>query len=300
MPASETAPFNGLFAAVPTPVHHDGRVNLAAFERAVDVVLTAGVDGVCVGGATGEYPHFETADRLAIIARAAGQVPSGGLLVAVGAPSIRLVRELGDAAVRAGARALLLPMPNFFRYAQDDLRAYCAEASRALAAPCLLYDLPEFTNALAAPTALSLLAEEPFVVGIKDSSGRPENLALFTAPEQRRAWTLLVGDDRLLHRGLLAGWNGGISGIAAMWPELLVRLRRSFREHRHDETARLQGLVDEIAARLARLPVPWGIRAGLAARGIDPGPMPLPVSCDRQRELREFQAWFVDWLGRGL
>jgi len=300
MPDADTAPFSGLFAAVPTPVDDDGRVNLGAFERVVQFVMEAGVDGICLGGATGEYPHFETADRKALIARAGERVPAGGLLVAIGAPSPRLVRELGQAAVGAGARALLLPMPMFFRYSQDDLRAYCADASRAVAAPCLLYDLPDFTNPIAAPTALSLLADEPFIVGIKDSSGRPENLAFFTAPPERRDWTLLVGDDRLLHRGLLAGWNGGISGIAAMCPELLVGVCRSFRERRTDETARLQALVDEIAGRISRLPTPWGIRAGLAARGIDTGPLPLPLSSDRQRQIREFQEWFSEWLRRAL
>lgn len=290
--------FSGLFAAVPTPVHEDGRLDLAAFDRIVDFVMGAGVDGICIGGATGEYPHFETADRRTIIARAGERVPAGALLVAVGAPSLRLVADLGEAARRAGSRALLLPMPMFFRYSQDDLRAYCATASRMLEAPCLLYDLPDFTNALAAETALALLTTEPFIAGIKDSSGRSEHLALFTAPPQRREWTLLVGDDRLLHRGLLAGWNGGISGIAVMCPELLVRLCRSFRERRPDESARLQTLVDEIAARIARLPAPWGIRAGLAARGFETGPLPLPLAPERQRQIREFQGWFIEWLPR--
>src|ERR671933_3095436 len=114
MPVPLGHPFSGLFAAVPTPVHDDGRLNLAVLDRIVAFVMSAGVDGVCVGGATGEYPHFETADRKAVIERAAANVTTGALLVGVGAPSLRVVTELGEAAARAGSAAVLLPMPMFF------------------------------------------------------------------------------------------------------------------------------------------------------------------------------------------
>jgi 4-hydroxy-tetrahydrodipicolinate synthase len=291
----------GLFAAVPTPVHDDGRVDEATFERVVELVVTAGVDGICVGGATSEYPHFETAERKALIRRAAACLPRDrGLLVGVGASSLQRAVELGEAALEAGSRAVLLPMPLFFRYDQADLRGFCAHVSRALRAPCLLYDLPEFTNGLAPETALGLLRDEEFIVGIKDSSGRPENLVTFASARGNRTWSLLVGDDRLLQRGLAAGWNGAISGVAGFYPELLVALYRSFRQETNGETSRLQTLVNELSAQLATFPAPWGIRVGLAARGLGTGPLPLPVTSARQQQIQQFTAWFQQWHGSSV
>ena len=121
-------------------------------------------------------------------------------------------------------------MPMFFRYQQEDLQAFAAHVSRTLRAPCLLYDLPDFTNGLAPATALALLRDEEFIVGIKDSSGQEENLTTFAGARHGRGWTLLVGDDRLLHAGLQAGWDGSISGVAGCCPELLVAIVRSFRD----------------------------------------------------------------------
>ena len=133
----------GLFAAVATPIHDDGRFDEAGFDRLVDFLVGAGVDGICIGGATGEYPHFETADRRAVIRRAAERLPDDrALLVGVGSSSVRGTISLGETAVAAGSRALLLPMPMFFRYQQEDLQAFAAHVSRVLRAPCLLYDLP--------------------------------------------------------------------------------------------------------------------------------------------------------------
>lgn len=288
----------GIFAAVATPVHEDGRVDLDTFDRLVDFLLTAGVDGICIAGATGEYPHFETVDRMAVLARAAQLTRDRTLLVGIGASSVQRTIELGMASFDAGSRAVLLPMPMFFRYQQDDLQAYCAHVSRALRAPCLLYDLPDFTNGLTPDTVLQLLRDEEFIVGIKDSSGDEANLARFVEARGEHSWTLLVGDDRALRRGLAGGWDGGISGVAGFCPELLVALHRSTLAGQSDESTRLETLLEELISRIGVLPTPWGIRAGLAARGIDTGPLPLPLSPTRRRQLGEFQEWYPAWLQR--
>jgi 4-hydroxy-tetrahydrodipicolinate synthase len=289
----------GLFAAVATPVHADGSVDFATFDRLLDFLLERDVSGICLGGATGEYPHFESTDRKAIVARAARRLPRDrALLVGIGGAAIRHTLALGRAALESGSRALLLPMPMFFRYEQADLEEFCLYVSNALRGPCLLYNLPDFTNGLDAGTILKLLHESEFIVGIKDSSGELEHLTAFAAARGEHPWTLLVGDDRVLHRGLEVGWNGSISGVAGFCPELLVALYRSHVDGRRDEAARLQGLLDELISQLAPFPTPWGIRVGLAARGIDTGPLPLPVTAARQQQIAAFVEWLPAWLER--
>jgi 4-hydroxy-tetrahydrodipicolinate synthase len=291
------APVTGLFAAVVTPTQEDGQVDLDTFDRIIAFLLEAGVSGICIGGATGEYPHFETSDRTILIERAARRVASGSaLLVGIGGPSIHQVLQLGCVSMDAGARAVLLPMPMFFRYDQQDLEAFCLDVSGALRAPCLLYNLPAFTNALTPETALHLLETAEFITGIKDSSGENTSLATFAEARAGRPWSLLVGDDRLLHAGLAAGWDGGISGIAGFCPELIVALHRSFVEGRRDEAARLQALLDDLIEHLAPFPTPWGIRIGLAARGLDTGPLPLPITAMRQQQIAAFTRWLPEWL----
>lgn len=294
-----TEPIAGLFAAVPTPVDAGGRIDDAAFDRVVDLVVEAGVSGICIAGATGEYPHFETADRKALIRRAAARLPPDrALLVGIGAQAMRLAIELGEAAMAAGSRALLLPMPMFFRYEQQDLEAFCTHVSRALRAPCLLYNLPAFTNGLDRSTIVNLLRTEAHIVGLKDSSGEAANLPALAQERGNEPWSLLVGDDRLLRAGLTAGWNGAVSGVAGFCPELLVAIYRSAAGTHPDEAARIQGLLDELLSRLAVFPTPWGIRIGLAARGYPTGPLPLPVTPQRRRQIADFTEWLPGWLER--
>ena len=97
-------------------------------------------------------------------------------------------------------------------------------------------------------------------------------------------------------RGVKAGWNGGISGVAGFCPELMVRLYRSVVRGETSETGRLEALVQELIERISVFPTPWGVRIGLAARGMETGPLPLPVTPRRRQQIEEFHAWFQPWL----
>lgn len=289
----------GVIAAVATPITASGGLHVATFERLVDFLIESGVDGLCLGGATSEYPNTPVADRRAAISAAARRLPADrALLVAIGAPSFRQVLELGESARDAGCRAVLLPMPMFFRYEQHDLQAFAVEASRALAAPVLLYDLPDFTNGLDPATVIALLTDERFIVGIKDSSGVPEHLTAYATARAARDWTLLVGHDGLFLDGLRAGWNGTVSGIACFCPELPLAIYRSCTRGDIERARSLQALLDEVIVELGALPAPWGIRIALEVRGFEMGQLPLPLSVARREQVNRYRAWLPAWMNK--
>ncbi len=290
--------FQGIFAAALTPVDDAGRPDLAAFDKLVDFLVESGVDGICVGGATGEFPNFSLLERQKLAERAAARLPPHKtLLVGIGAPSLRQVLELGRSAVAAGARGLLLPTPYYFRYQQHDLEAFFRHVSSTLRAPCLLYDLPAFTNPIETATAVALLRSEPHIVGMKDSSGSASRLDELVRERGAASWSLLVGDDLLLGRGLDAGWNGAISGLASCCPELLVALHRAVTRGEVSERARCEAKLAHLAEQLAPFPTPWGIRLVLRARGLHAGPLPWPLSAIRQGQVDRFETWVAEWLG---
>jgi len=287
----------GVIAAVATPIDADGRLNVKEFERLIDMLIDSGVDGVCLGGATSEYPNVAVTDRRAAIDTAAPRVPRDRtLLVAIGAPSFRQVVELGRCAQEAGSRAVLLPMPMFFRYEQHDLQAFAVEVSRTLGIPILLYDLPDFTNGLDPATVITLLNEERLIVGIKDSSGVTEHLSAYATARGARDWTLLVGHDGLLFEGLCAGWNGTVSGIACFCPELPLAIYRRCINGDIDGARTLQALLDEAVVQLGALPAPWGVRIALEVRGFEMGPLPLPLSASRREQVDRYREWLPAWM----
>jgi len=288
---------HGAFAALATPVDSNGQPNDVAFERLIDFLIDRGVDGLVIGGATGEYVHFEAQERIRLaqlaIKRGGGRVK---MMTCVGTSSIHSTLQLARAGQDAGNTALLLPMPGFFRYNQDDLKAFVETVCEAVDMPFLLYNLPSFTNPLDAQTALDLMRSVENVIGMKDSSGEREHLKFLADGRTRDEYSILVGDDSLLLSAAEAGWDGVISGIACFAPELIGATFRSYRDGDFDKAAEYQGMLDEIIEWVGQLPIPWAVRAGLAVRGIDPGPMHLPPSPVRAKVIADFSEWFRQWL----
>ncbi|MGH9341085.1 MAG: dihydrodipicolinate synthase family protein [Acidobacteriota bacterium] len=292
---------SGVFVAPVTPLDSGGRLDLAAFELLLDFLLEQGIDGLCIGGATSEYPHFDLQERKELISRAVRKSEGKAIvLAAVGASCLERVRELGRHAAREGCAAILLPMPHFFRYEQEDLEAFCREVCSSVSLPCLLYNLPDFTNPLHLTTSMRLLRQIPNLVGIKDSSGRLEALPKLTEIAHEKEVTLLIGSDDLLFQALTAGWDGVISGSANLCPELVVREYQSFRAGDLESAQYCQQLLDALGDQFRHLPVPWGIRAGLEVRGFSTGHLALPLSPSRRKQIETFQSWFANWLERHL
>ncbi|MFN7997993.1 MAG: dihydrodipicolinate synthase family protein [Bryobacteraceae bacterium] len=297
-----TAPLSGVFTALVTPIDASGGIDLEAFDRVIDFVTDRGIQGIVIGGGTGEYPHFDVPDRLTVAAHAVRRMNGRGrVITCVGTSSIHSTLRLARGAADTGSDAILIPMPYFFRYEQEDLAAFCESVARSVSIDCLLYNLPSFTNPLQPDTAIYLLRAVPNLVGMKDSSGDTDNLKALAAAPNRRDFSLFVGDDSLLLPALQAGWDGVVSGIGCFFPELISEVYRAHRAEEHARAAACQTMLDELIEEVVRLPIPWGVRVGLAARGVDNGPLHLPLSAGRSRSIEQYRVWLERWAAsRGL
>jgi 4-hydroxy-tetrahydrodipicolinate synthase len=288
----------GVLAAVATPVDDLGRPDPHAFARVVDFVCERGVDGIVIGGATGEYASFGLNQRRLLIELGARHAAAFTVVAGIGAQSLAQTLVLAEVAADVGCRAVLLAMPHFFRYAQEDLLEYGRAVCESVEMPCLLYHLPSFTNALDFDNLVQVAGSGDGFAGMKDSSGVVSHLAPLAQAANGRSFDLFAGDDSVALAAMKAGWNGVISGIACFVPELLVSLVREFRAGHAEGAERLQADLDRVIEEVVKLPIPWAVRLGLECRGVVPGPLPLPLSAPRREQVEAFQRWFSDWLPR--
>ena len=288
---------SGVFAALVTPIDDLGRPDFAAFDRVIDFVAERGIDGFVIGGGTAEYLHFDVTSRAALAAHAVRRIAGRGrVVVSVGTSSIHSTLALARSVADTGCDALVLPMPYFFQYSQDDLVAYCETVCRSVEMPFLLYNLPSFTNNPIEPkTAIRLLNEVPNLVGMKDSSGDTAYLKPMADARKQTGFSMFVGDDSLLLGALQAGWDGVVSGIACFVPELISAVYRSYRSGDEALATAYQTTLDALIKEVVRLPIPWGVRTGLATRGIANGPFHLPPSKERLRQAVELRDWLTKW-----
>lgn len=290
-------PFSGVIAAAVTPHGKRGdEPDIGATLDLIDFLCKAGVQAIALLGSTGEFTslHFDDRVRLVYLAVKRSRVP---VLAGVSHSTLDGALVLGREASTAGAAGLLLMPPYFFRYRQPEIREFylrfAAEVSHP--APIYLYNIPAFTSEIETETAVQLLATGRFA-GIKDSSGNWDNFQALNRYKREHPFTLLVGHDSIFARARTEGADGVVSGVACAVPELLLALDRAIARHDDAETQRLDARLGEFLERIERFPVPVGIKAALAARGIKTGPLPVPLAGETQAALDEFREWFRGWV----
>lgn len=284
---------DGVSAAVLTPRTALGEIAEDQFRQLLRFLLDRGIRSFAINGATGEFPLTTPAqmEQLLSIASAMISPRRGQFVVGIGAAGLVPTLTLGRMAALAGAKAVLLSMPYFFPYHQEDLVAYATAVADELTIPVLLYNLPQFTTGLAPETTLRLIRGHRNIVGIKDSSGSLDTLRLLTRNKIR--CSRIVGNDSALAPALAEGLcDGVVSGVACVLPELLQRV---FTEDPKSEAFRIAARsLDDFIAQINVLPVPWGLKVIAEARSLGTARFALPLSVERAGQIDRLRTWFAE------
>ncbi len=283
--------------AAVTPRRNLGyEADLGATLELVDYLCAAGVHGIALLGSTGEFLHLTPEHRAHLIRLTVkrSRVP---IIAGITHSTFDGTVMLAEDAATAGAAAILVMPPYFFPYGQTEVREfYLRFADRiAGAIPIFLYNIPFFTTAISCETSCELLAAGRFA-GIKDSSGDFEQFLRLKAQRESTPFTFLVGNDMVFTRARSAGADGGVSGVACALPELMLRLDRAIQAGDVDRVKRLERRLQEFIEWLNRFPAPAATREATAARGLKVGPLAVPLSPEKQREMEAFRGWFREWL----
>jgi 4-hydroxy-tetrahydrodipicolinate synthase len=288
----ETMPVTGVFAAVLTPRNAHGDIDTKALEHSLQFLLSKGIEGFALNGATGEF-CITTPQEFETILQVTADVTRdrASFIAGIGAASERNAVQLGKIASRSGAAALLLSMPYFFPYSQDDLSAFCRSVAAQLDAFILLYNLPQFSSALLPQTTANLITECDNIVGIKDSSGSLDTVRLLT--RNNISSCRIIGNDGALPSALQERLcDGVVSGVACVLPELMQALYKASR-NRTSQIDELTAQLHDFIAQLDVLPVPWGLKVIAEMRSLAQAHYALPLSGSRMQNIAAFQQWFT-------
>src|ERR687896_1077041 len=226
--------FRGLMPAMVTPFDEREEVDLKATEAVVERFIEAGVDGISPLGSTGEASHLTSEERKRFIEEVtrivAGRVP---IVVGVGAAGTREAVELARHAEGAGADAVLIVSPFYWKVGEEGLFRHFAAVAESVGIPVVVYNLPMLTGIDLSPSLIARVATEfPNVVGVKDTVteyGHTVSVLREVKPS-RPDFSVLQGWEDLILPSLLAGADGSICAFANVAPELFVNLVRSARD----------------------------------------------------------------------
>ena len=194
----------GLLTAILTPFDAQGNLALEHFPALLDFQRKAGVDGVIVCGTNGEGTSLSTSERKQALETVLARGEGLTVIAGTGATSITDAVELTRHAADAGADAVLVLPPFFFK--NPDARGvadYFLQVMDAADIPVLLYNIPQHSAVPITDAVLERLIKQPNLAGIKDSAGVWEDtLHYITAYPQLR---IFAGSDRLAYQSFRHG-----------------------------------------------------------------------------------------------
>ena len=268
-----------------------GEIDSAAFQRNLDAHLSFGMDGVLVGGSSGESALLENDDRRQLLALARERVPQDKWLIAgIGSESTRLTIQRAIDAKDAGANAVLVISPHYFlkRMTEPALLAHFRAVADASPLPMLLYNMPAYSHIVLSPAFVHEMAQHDNVIGMKDSAGNIPVLQQYLEA-QNDGFKVLTGSGGTVVPALAAGASGAILAIALYAGPAVRTMVNLYRAGDRDAAALLQTTLAPLAMDIAGAMGPAGIKAAMDLVGLHGGPTRaplLPVSADELEIIR--------------
>lgn len=277
----------GTFTALVTPFERGGeRLDLEALDRLVEEQIAGGVSGLVPCGTTGEAPTLTDEEQLVVIRRvvgvARGRVP---VMAGTGSNSTAKTIKASQAAIEAGADAVMLVMPYYNKPSQEGMREHVVAVAKAVDCPVVLYNIPGRSVVdLGVAATVEICERAPNVVGMKDASGnvlRCQELA--RALGDRLA--LLSGDDVLTLPMMACGVRGVISVTSNVLADKVSAVTSHALAGRWDAAREAHLALGGIHGAMFIEPNPVPCKAALAMLGRmhDDVRLPLVAASERTR-----------------
>lgn len=271
--------FKGIFPAMLTPLDSEQKVNEKVLREMTNYFIEAGVHGLFALGTNGEFHLFNEEEKLniakIIIDEAKGRVP---VMIGTGGNGTAEVIELSKKMEAIGADALSVITPYFVTPSQEDLAVHYEKIAEAVYIPVLLYNIPGKTGMTIEPETVARLAKVKNIAGIKDSSGKFENIENYINVTKDEDFSVLAGTDSLILKTLMAGGIGAIAATANMLPATVVSIYNNWVEGNIEEAQKAQEDLQPLRDTFPLGSIPSALKKAVELKGIPVGPPRLPVS----------------------
>ena len=247
---SSNVPFSGVVPPVVTPDTPDHQLDVVSFERSINRLIEAGVDGLFFLGSSGEVV-FATDERRDQIVREAVRIVDHRVPVLVGIIDTETERVLehGRRALALGADALVATAPFYALGGPADVEEHFRILHQELDAPLFAYDIPVCVHTKLSWKMLARLGAEGVLAGVKDSSGDDVSFRYLVQENEKNGHplTLLTGHEIVVDGALLSGADGSVPGLANVEPEGYVRMWKAAQDGNWAEVKREQDRLNEIS-----------------------------------------------------
>ncbi|EIW8604354.1 N-acetylneuraminate lyase [Klebsiella aerogenes] len=253
----------GVMPALLTPFDAQQNIDRASLRRLVRFNIEQGVDGVYVGGSTGEAFVQSLSEREEVLEIVAEEAKGKITLIAhVGCVSTAESQQLAAAAKRYGFDAVSAVTPFYYPFSfEEHCDHYRAIIDSADGIPMVVYNIPALSGVKLTLEQINQLVTLPGVGALKQTSGD-----LYQMEQIRRAHPELVlynGYDEIFASGLLAGADGGIGSTYNIMAWRYLGIVQALKEGYTAKAQQLQHECNKVIDLLVKVGVFRGLKTVL-------------------------------------
>lgn len=255
-----TQNLRGVMPALLTPFNQQHQIDTASLRRLVRFNIEQGVDGLYVGGSTGEAFLQNTQEREEVLEIVAEEAKGKVTLIAhVGGISTHDSQTLASAAHRYGFDAVSAVTPFYYPFSfNEHCDHYRAVIDSSGGLPMVVYNIPALSGVKLTLEQIDTLVNLPGVGALKQTSGD-----LYQMEQIRRAHPDLVlynGYDEIFASGLLAGADGGIGSTYNVMGWRYLAIKQAVQDGDTQRATQLQGECNKVIDLLIKVGVFRGLK----------------------------------------
>jgi N-acetylneuraminate lyase len=286
------ASLEGVHVALLTGFADDGSFSPKRQANIVDYAVRQKVDGLYVGGSSGEAAIMqadELAEQQAVVMDCAkGKVRV--LIAHVGQPALRDTVRLAERAAEMGYDAISALPPHAFPYRLEDVKAYYGAAAKASGLPLIIYEVPNRTGRATPLSHMDEIMQIEGVVGLKYTS---PDLYLLSRLQSRFPQKLFFfGVDEMFAAAAALGVNGGIGTTYNVIGGLYTEIAQATAAADLERMRKLQRISQDLVERILAVGVIPGTKRLMQLAGVDCGPARAPLTLGPADQVEALESWF--------
>ena len=270
----KTIQFKGCGTALLTPFK-GADVDYEAFAATVDWQVETGVDFLVPLGTTGETPTLTESEKLQVLEVTRQHAAGKPVVAGVGSNSVDAT--LSNMRLLQDASAFLVVVPFYNKPPQRGIYQYFKAIAESTPKPVILYNVPGRTGSnIEADTTLALARDVPNIVGIKEASGKMDQIQAILAGRPE-GFSVLSGNDEDTLALMQKGADGVVSVASNVFPSAMADFVHAAQAGRWEVAAKMEERLKPLFKALFVEPNPIPAKAAMAQLGLMENSLRLPL-----------------------
>lgn len=286
--------FSGIYPAIVSPVGDDGKVLEVPLRKMVAHLAHTPIQGVYVGGGTGEGVLLPVSVRKRILEIVIDELSNMQqsrdrklqVIAHIGAAEAQNTEDLAFHAATIGSDAISAIPPMYYQYGRQRICSYYRWISELADVPLIVYAAAQSSIQFSSDMVQEL-ASYPLIKGLKFTGYNFFEL-LEISQIIPSDFSLLNGGDEVLLFGLLAGAHGGIGATYSVMPNRFCSLYQSYLSGDFEAAREQQIVINKVIRTLISHQVIDGVKCMLTHLGFPVGHSVFPnesLGDDQERKL---------------